>query len=76
MNQSSHVFPALQKRDQRFDKQMSRAEQPIREKIMFEPKRHDLNYDIKHNYTTRKTVVKVPIFNKIKPRSTLIPGVT
>ena len=57
-------------------KQISRQDQPIREKVLYDQKPHDLNYDLKYGVTHRKTVYNVPVFKKTMPRSTLVAGMT
>ena len=75
MDRKSSLMP-ISRAHLKLDKMLSRHEQPIREKILLDPKLHDLNYDVSFERVMRKTVTNIPVFKKQIGRRTLIPGVS
>ena len=66
----------LDRSDVRFDKMVSRDRQPIREKILREQKKVDLDYDLNLSLVSKKTVVSVPSFKKTMPRGAKLTGMS
>ena len=74
-NNQSQILPIINRSDLRIDRSLSRDQQPIREKILREPKPFDLTYDANKEPTMRKHVLSVPNFRKQLPRKQKIHGI-